>query len=657
MSARSNRLADTAADGLGGDWIDRGHPISFRLNGMTIEGFAGDTVLSATVAAGISGAGTRGGLPLALTPRFAPPVRPARAVEDEQALLPMQRTPIIEGAEYVTPGFRASSRLVRTAASLFGKRPDTLGERFERDFRLHEPWIDQAPEASVAVDLLVVGAGAAGLAAAEAAARTGLQVAVVERAQSAGGAFGLFHKANATGGNPDRLFDDLRGRDNVTFFFRTEVLRLAEGQAVAHQVRLDGTTVEARLVAFTAPRIVLATGALERLPVFPGNRLPGLTGALSAFFLARRFGVWPGSNAMIATSANAGYRLATLASEAGVRVARIIDPRLAPASRLVDFAKAASLPMAPGITPVRAEHSPKTGRIAVQTRIVNHGTPTGDTLLDVDRLVIAGGWQPDLSLWHGTGGGARWDDDRQQLLPEGDVDGVAMAGSAAGWRDHTAVLESARAAVARLLGRRADEISEPYTDPHFETPDAAFPPVQTPDAVQHAYLDGGASLTMLGADEAVSGLEAAPRAISIGDLTAHVLLGQIDGESIHELASERCIPPRRLVDVATARPAEQAPRFAGGSGVPHYLAGRFGDAQKRVAIASADGRAFETGSLIFANSDLAEPTDAVGVVTEDGGQGKTQAALVAIRFAEKGVRLVVRDGASLSYSVIESDEV
>ena len=119
MSAVSNRLAATTADGLGGDWIDRSRPISFRLNGMMIEGFAGDTVLSAAIAAGLSSAGTRGGLPLALTPRFAPLVRPAGVAEGEFALLPMQRTPITEGAEYVTPGFRASSRFRQTAARLF----------------------------------------------------------------------------------------------------------------------------------------------------------------------------------------------------------------------------------------------------------------------------------------------------------------------------------------------------------------------------------------------------------------------------------------------------------------------------------------------------------------------------------------------------------
>ncbi|WP_152658646.1 hypothetical protein [Devosia chinhatensis] len=52
--------------------------------------------------------------------------------------------------------------------------------------------------------------------------------------------------------------------------------------------------------------------------------------------------------------------------------------------------------------------------------------------MSADALIVCGGWQPDLSLWHMAGGSSLWQSLRQRLEPVGNIDGIALAGSAAG---------------------------------------------------------------------------------------------------------------------------------------------------------------------------------------------------------------------------------
>ena len=101
MSPVTHRLAADAPHGLGGAAIDRTKPLSFRLNGREITGFAGDTVLSAALANGIQSAGRHGDAPLALEESFAPLVSTGRG-----SLLPMERTPALAGLDLITIGQR-----------------------------------------------------------------------------------------------------------------------------------------------------------------------------------------------------------------------------------------------------------------------------------------------------------------------------------------------------------------------------------------------------------------------------------------------------------------------------------------------------------------------------------------------------------------------
>ena len=165
------RLAADAAHQFGGIELDRSTPLRFKLNGRPIDGFAGDTVLTATLAAGIDGYGTLGETPIGLTDRFSPLV-----VSKQMPPLPMDLVPAIDGAELSSVGPHKRK--------WFGREP-TLGHRL--DSLPDAPWLRDEPARTLEADLLVIGAGVAGLAAADAAAADGHRVLLVERHPWLGG--------------------------------------------------------------------------------------------------------------------------------------------------------------------------------------------------------------------------------------------------------------------------------------------------------------------------------------------------------------------------------------------------------------------------------------------------------------------------------------
>src|SRR5690606_6735395 len=148
-------------------------------------------------------------------------------------------------------------------------------------------WLDRAPEATLEADVLVVGGGVAGLSAATAA--TGKVILVARRTWLGGDAryYGTTGDEDAAEAASARLTKGLRAE----VLLGTEVFALSGTTARAHQVQVAAGKVSARVVEIAAKRVVLATGSFERLPLFPGNRLPGVVGAIAAFHRADRHGV------------------------------------------------------------------------------------------------------------------------------------------------------------------------------------------------------------------------------------------------------------------------------------------------------------------------------------------------------------------------------
>jgi sarcosine oxidase subunit alpha len=661
VKRQPNRLPADARHGLGGAEIDRGRPLAFRLNGRSYEAFAGDTVLSALLAAGVDGAGFYGAEAIALDERFAPPVAPARAASDPVQAMPMDRTPVVAGLDLRTlgplQGRLPLSGIAARVAGLVAPRSTTLGHRFDEPRALLGPWLELPAATTLDADTIVVGAGLAGMSAALAAADAGGRVILVERRLMTGGDARFF----GTVGDEDspetlvtRLSEKIARTPSITLLTGTDATSLAGARLMVHQVRVNDGALQSRNLALRAPRIVLATGTGERLPVFPGNRLPAVAGAVAAFHRADRYGVWAGSSALFAMPHSFGYRLALLAADAGITVQRAADSRINPQSRFVDFCKASGITLASGQIVRIAEAAGKGSRRLSVGFANNVGEDGRDTAsIETDLLVAAGGWQPRLALWLMAGGASAWDGRRHWLGPQGSLEAVALAGSAAGYRSSTACIASGAQAVATLLGREPAPVEDIEVDAIYESRDdtTSIAPWR---AGRIAWLDRGMSFTARPPRRDDPTVPASLQHLSLGDVAASVELKTIPPADAGAIAEERCVGGGDIADSGWRVPAAAAPPSLS----PPYLHGRFGPRPQLAVVAATDGRFFEAGCLLYPSSTSADPAAAIGAIVGPAPDGRPGGLAAANRAAlAAAASLFVRDtSGAVAVSVVDKEK-
>ncbi|ODT72129.1 MAG: hypothetical protein ABS75_04850 [Pelagibacterium sp. SCN 63-23] len=645
MRPQPNRLPADAARGFAGAQIDRDRPLRFRLDGREVSGFAGDTILSAALASGIDTLGRHGDTPVGLTSRSAPAVSHASLSGDPQRALPMARTPALDGAEIVTLGGKRIGALAR----LF-QPGRTLGLPLEQAHVLDQPWRAVPGAPSATTDLVVIGGGVAGLSAALAAARAGLAVTLIEAGARLGGHSGLFGTQDGEDSPEEsmaRLSADIAANAAINVMVCTRAFAVRSGLVRAHRVEIVNGAAHGSVIDIATRQIIIATGALERLPIFAGNRLPGVIGTLDAYELASRFGVWAGRNALVATSSNPAYRLAMLASDAGIAIDRIFDTRPHPASRFIEFSRAYGMVQSPGTGPVAVTIAKAGGAIAVEI-----DRPETEPISS-ERLLACGGWQPDLTLWHVAGGKSQWHGLHHRLEAVGQLDSIVLAGSAAGQLSRRGCIQGGADAVDQLLGRTRRPIDDLVIDPLYETPDAATYVAAPRDGAAPTFLDAGRQLLPRPAPprrrwplpfrrplaQGLTSLSEAPQPLAICDVAAGVDLGLIPPDAAGVVAQERVA----LVPLALPSPApdgtDKAPIRP--EDVPTYLAGRFGADARVVRLTPDEERSLETGSLLYRSSDIDQPLLAIGVVLRPADRGAI--ALVAKHAIRTGLPVSVRD--------------
>jgi len=272
-------------------------------------------------------------------------------------------------------------------------------------------------------DLLVVGAGPAGLAAAIAAAEAGASVIALDERDAPGGQYLKPLAKSHRHAAPDRQFrqgDALRDRAKaagVTFHFGATVWGGFSDNEVA-------ALVEGRNVLFRPRRLVIAAGAHERPVPIPGWTLPGVmtTGCLQT--LARANRVSPGERVVIAGNGPLNLQLACELVEGGVKVAAVLEAAPKPgfcawrqalrlAAKAPDLAwdgarylatlKRAGVPLIWGATPVAAEGEGRFARLRA-------ATPGGEITIEADALALNLGFQPETGLARALGCAHRFTD-------------------------------------------------------------------------------------------------------------------------------------------------------------------------------------------------------------------------------------------------------
>lgn len=410
-----------------GGRVDRATVLRFTVDGRELTGHPGDTVASALLAHGL----------VEVAPslyRGRPRGIVGAGVEEPNALLRID-------------GPCAESMLPATTVELYdGLSATTLSGRGR---------LDPAPDPAVYdkkyvhTDVLVVGAGPAGLAAAATAAGSGARVLLLDDQPEPGGSL--------LAGGLDRvaaLRAALEAAPEAVVLSRTSAFGAYDDNYVtALQRRTDHLGPAApegvsrqRLWHIRARRVVLATGAHERPLVFAGNDRPGvmLAGAVRTYL--GRYGVAAGSRVVVSTTDDSAYETVADLHAAGVAVAAVVDARAGRSARAAEVAAATGVPVRTSAAVVGTAGASRITSVTVRG-IDADGEPTGNAeSFDCDLLAVSGGWSPVVHLHSQRQGRLRWDADRAAFVPAGTVPGQRIAGAANGTYDLDGCLaEGARA--------------------------------------------------------------------------------------------------------------------------------------------------------------------------------------------------------------------
>ena len=446
-----------------GGRIDRAKPISFAFDGKSFDGFAGDTLASALLASGIRLFGRSFKYHRPRGVLSAGPEEPNALVELRQGdrREPNTRATQIE----LYQGLYAQSQnrwpsLAFDLQAINGLVSPMLAAGFYyKTFmwpasfweKVYEPLIRRAaglgrasgkddPDAyekcTLFCDVLVIGAGPAGLAAALAAARSGARVVLCEQDFDWGGR--LLSERRHIDGAPaqqwvDQTVAELTGAPDVTMLARTTAFGVYDDDVYAAVERVSDHLGEPlpfrprqRLWRIVAKRSVLATGAIERPLVFGDNDRPGvmLAGAVRTYI--NRFGVVPGRNAVVFGSGDEAASTVRDLASAGSRIAAIVDARPDSSGVIRDAADRADARLFAGSTVVRA----RGGRNGLDgAEIVSSGV---DRRVPCDLICMSGGWSPALHLASHLGHKPVWNPQVSAFVPDRLPPGMRVAGAATG---------------------------------------------------------------------------------------------------------------------------------------------------------------------------------------------------------------------------------
>ena len=410
-----------------GGRINRDRPMSFSFDGRRYQGYAGDTLASALLANGVH-----------LVGRSFKCHRPrgilSAGSEEPNALVTLDK-----GQGRITPNLRATQielydRLTARSqnrfpslrsdlAALSGLAAPLLPAGFYyKSFmwppsfwkRLYEPAIRRAAGLGRAptrpdpdrylhhhahCDVLIIGGGAAGLAAALGTSATGARVILCDEQAELGGS--LLHEPTVTidgWSGPDWVREAIATLgEAITLLPRTTAFGWYPNNMIGllqrvtdHLENPASNLPRERLWHVRAERVVLATGAIERPLIFPGNDRPGIMLAGAARVYLHRYGVKVGTRVVVATADDSAYRAAVDLHQAGVAIAGIVDQRVKPDSEAIQAARARGIPIHSAMTIASTE-----GRGRVHSAKLANGTD----IIPCDTILMSGGWTPSVHLF------------------------------------------------------------------------------------------------------------------------------------------------------------------------------------------------------------------------------------------------------------------
>jgi sarcosine oxidase subunit alpha len=565
----------TQSNRLAGGLIDRARTLRFTFDGQAFEGHGGDTLASALLANGVRLMGRSFKYHRPRGPLTAGSEEPNALVELRSGARREPNTRATVAELYDGLDAASQNRWPSLRFDVLGAN-DWLSPFFAAGFyyktfmwpkafweKLYEPAIRRAAglgslsgqadpdvydKGFLHCDIVVIGAGPAGLAAALTAGRSGARVIVADEDFRFGGRLNAETLALGDRSGADwaaGAVAELAAMPNVRLMTRTTVVGTYDHGIYSALERVsdhlpvppDGKPRQI-LWRIYSQRAILCAGATERPIAFVSNDRPGvmMAGAVRAY--VNRWAAAPGQSVTVFTNNDNGLRTVSDLKAQGVEVAAVIDARKGEA--VLDT----------------------TGRLGLQAVTVREADGRTRTV-PCDALAVSGGWNPNLQLTCHQRNRPVWDEALQAFVPEGTPAGMIVAGAAKGlFSTHQALTSGADAAAEALtgLGLKPAPADLPRAE---DAPLDVVPLFYVPHKRGRAWVDQQNDVTVkdikLAHQENFTSVEHLKRYTTLGmatdqgktsNVTGLAVMAELTGKSIPETGTTIYRPPYTPVPIA-----------------------------------------------------------------------------------------------------------